>query len=304
MNNISLCIPNHNNAKAFRIVLNEWLSFIGERPAEIIIIDGGTENRTFQVYAELFKEGLIDKLFVLNPDHVENNKDLCYIQEFWAGALSSNEYIMYIKSDTLPYRKGHEDWLNEYKSLLDDPKIFSISGSYNTTEVLGEYNDDFYYLQATSENFCMMKRKNFFSSLDFLWKMVKKGWQCENPYSKISSTQARCLIEVAWNNYCQQNDLIVLARKETPYWTIFHTNLKDNSLLKALDKYKSRENIEHFMNSSGKYYSGHSLILNRFIRALSLISRGGQYLLHGNIVYLVEGFKRRIKTLLGSRWTH
>ena len=121
MNEVSLCIPNYKNAKAFALILREWITFIGERPDEIIVVDGGTDNETFEVYANLFKEGSIDKLFILDPNHPENNKDLCYIQEFWTGTLSRNEYIMYIKPDTLPYREGYDNWLNEYKMLLENP---------------------------------------------------------------------------------------------------------------------------------------------------------------------------------------
>lgn len=295
MNKVSLCISNYKNPKAFRVILKEWINFIGERPDEVVVVDGGTDSEIFQVYSDLFKEGLIDKLFILNPNHPENNKDLCYIQEFWTGALSSNEYVMYIKPDTLPYRSGYENWLNEYKSLLDDPKIFSISGSYNTTKPLGEYNEDFFYSRSTSENFSIMKRKNFAASLDVVWEMAKKAWQCENPYSGISSVQARCLIEMAWNSYCEKNDLIVLSRKENPNWTIFHTNLKDDKIIKALEKYKARENITSFMNSSGRYYSGHNIYLHHFLRALWLVYRGLSCIIHGDIGCLFSGLKKRIK---------
>ncbi len=301
MNKVSLCIPNYKNAKAFGVILQEWISFIGERPDEIVVVDGGADSEIFQVYADLFKEGLIDKLFVLNPNHPENDKDLCHIQEFWSGALSRNEYIMFIKPDTLPYRKGYENWLDEYKSLLEDSKIFSISGSYSTTKPLGEYNEDFYYLQYTSLNFCIMKRNSYFAALDFVWEMVKKGWQCENPYSKISPVHARCLVETAWKIYCEKKDLIVLARKENSNWTIFHTNLKDDKIIKALEKYKARKNIKHFMNSSGKYYSGHNIYLHCFLRIESLVRRSVYYFVHGDIDYLLNRFKKRIKLFLGNR---
>jgi hypothetical protein len=295
MNKVSLCISNYKNPKAFRAILQEWINFIGERPDEIVVVDGGTDNENFQVYSDLFKEGLIDKLFILNPNHPENNKDLCYIQEFWTGALSGNEYVMYIKLDTLPYRNGYENWLNEYKSLLDDPRIFSISGSYNTTKPLGEYNENFYYSRATSENFSIMKRKNFVAALDIVWEMAKNAWQCENPYSRISPVHARCLIEMAWDSYCEKNDLIVLARKENPNWTIFHTNLRDDKIIKALEKYKARKNIKHFMNSSGKYYSGYNIYLYHFFRTVLLVCRGASYIIHGNIGYLLDRFKKPVK---------
>lgn len=295
MNDISLCVCNYKNARAFRAVLEEWIAFIGEKPDEIIVVDGGTGKEIFQVYADLFKGGLIDKLFVLNPSHIENNRDLCYIQEFWTGALSRNGYLLFIKSDTLPYRKGYESWVDEYKVLLADPKVFAISGSYNTTKVLGEYNRDFYYLQSASENFCIMRRKNFFAALDFVWEMVAKGWQCENPFARISPLHARCLIEVAWDTYCKKNNLIVLARKENPDWTIFHTNLKDGAILKALEKFKARKNIRHFMNSSGRYYSGHNIFVYYVMRTVFLVCRGMSYLAHGEVDRLRSGFKRRMK---------
>src|SRR5271168_1513296 len=108
---VSLVAANFGNCESFADVLGDWCNFLGGKPGEVVVVDGGSKLADQQIYWKLFNEGKIDKLQVIRCDRRDNSKDLCYIQEHAAGAIASNPYLLWFKSDTLPFRKGHENWL-------------------------------------------------------------------------------------------------------------------------------------------------------------------------------------------------
>src|SRR5580700_3550524 len=118
---ISMSAANFGNAETFVDVFNDWLKFLGGRPREVVIVDGGSKPDTHAVYWDLFQKGFVDKLQVIRNDHPDNNKNTCYYQEVAAGAICTMKYILWFKSDTLPYRVGHDDWLPRAVELLDRP---------------------------------------------------------------------------------------------------------------------------------------------------------------------------------------
>jgi len=108
---LSLTAANFGNAEVFSQVFDDWLRFLGGKPGEVVVVDGGSTPQMHDIYWRMFKERKIDKLQVIHSDHPENDKNKCFFQEHAAGAIANKPYLLFFKSDTLPYRQGHDNWL-------------------------------------------------------------------------------------------------------------------------------------------------------------------------------------------------
>ena len=128
---VSMVCANFGNAEAFEPVLSDWVAFLGHRPGEIVVVDGGSDERTHDLYWSMFKRRLIDKLQVIRREHGDNSRETCFIQEHTAAAIASKPYVLFFKSDTLPYRDGHEEWLAQAMQFLDRDDTFAVGGSFN-----------------------------------------------------------------------------------------------------------------------------------------------------------------------------
>ncbi|NJL21023.1 MAG: hypothetical protein HC895_09710 [Leptolyngbyaceae cyanobacterium SM1_3_5] len=64
---------------------------------------------------------MIDKLQVIQPNHPDNSdkKGSGYLKDFVAWLIASKPYVLLFRIDTLPYREGHENWLEEAIAYLD-----------------------------------------------------------------------------------------------------------------------------------------------------------------------------------------
>jgi len=245
---LSLVIANYGNGDALEPVLNDWLEFLGARPREVIAVDGGSDRHTQEICWRLFQEGRIDKLYAIRPEHPENHKDLCFIQEYRAGDLASSDYLLWIKIDTLPFREGHDDWLDEAYELLERDDTFAVSGSFNIHSLHHEAWDGWYFSEKCSENFAVMKRESFRAALlEFAGDYIERGFKGENPAA--STGQSRYLVEVAFEQYMKRHDLYSLVKVEDPSWTIFHTNARGEALTRLREKYRRRERVERSMNA-------------------------------------------------------
>jgi hypothetical protein len=236
-------------------MLRDWLQFIGQRPYEIVVTDGGTSPDVFGAYAELFHEGLIDKLYVMQPSHPENTRQTCFIQEYYAGVMASGDYLLFVKPDTIPYRRGHDGWLQEYIELLTgDPKLFAVTGSSPGPGFLGEITSRFWCLEHTSENFALLKRQHHVSAMQACVAFWRSGWRGENPFARIGPVAARCMIESAWDCYCRHHGLRVLMQKEDDTWSVFHTNARGAELLRLRKRVRERVGLDCFYNRAGPFF--------------------------------------------------
>ncbi len=260
---ISLVSANFGNGLAYKDVLLDWFKFLGGKPKEVVVVDGGSDQKTQQVYWDLYQDGLIDKLQLIQPNHPDNSKDTCYIQEYTVGAISSNPYVLFFKIDTLPYREGHDDWLDEAITYLDREDVFAIGGSFNKPSKHHDAFDGWYFSHKCSLNFCLMKRSRFMAAMhEFANEYILAGFKGENPGE--ATNQARWLVEVALEKYIQNHNVYTLCKVEDKTWTVFHTNVQGEHLRKTRERYLNREDVERFMNAGldegaaipgqGKYY--------------------------------------------------
>lgn len=253
---VSLVTTNYQNADTFPEMLHAWLDFVGQRPDEIIVTDGGSSAEVMDMYRRLFDEGLIDKLFVQQPTHPENTRQTCFVQEYYAGALASGDFLLFWRPDTIPYRRGHDGWLQEYAGILAaDPRVFAITGSSPGPAFLGEADSQFWCLEHTSENFALVSRRHHVDAMRICQEFWGSGWRGRNPFAQIGPVAARCLIESAWDVYCRRKGLRVLMQKEDETWSVFHTNAHGENLQRLRALVNTRVELGRFRNRQGPFLS-------------------------------------------------
>jgi len=254
---VSLAISGFHNkgASALRPVLLDWIRFIGGRPGEIVYVDGGSPPATTRRLAAMLHEGLIDRLELLNPQHWENSYDRCYIQEYRAGLLASKPYVMFVKLDMLPMRRGHDHWLAEDLRILEQPATFAITNSHlidPPTSRVGPYlSFDF-----ASLNFSLMKRESWEAAArEQMGEFIDSGFRGPYPaHIQIEERWRRALVEWVWQAHCRTHGLRTLARAESQDWTIFHINKTGRKLLWLRKRYRAREGVEAFFDKPKMLY--------------------------------------------------
>jgi hypothetical protein len=246
---ISLVARNYGDGIVFEQVLLDWFDFLGGKPGEVVIVDAGSDRQTQEVYWKLFQQGLIDKLQIIKNDHEDHNFDRGYIQIHTAGAIATKPYLLWFNVDTLPYRQGHDGWLEEAFGYLDRDDVFAVGGAYNLPSKLRDAWDGWYFSAKCSLNFALMKRTDYLAAMyEFAGDYIAGGFTGENPAA--ATNQSRYLLEVALERYIERHQVYTLFRFEEPTWTVFHTNVHEERLLAARERYRARRDIKLFMNTA------------------------------------------------------
>lgn len=248
LDQISLVARNYGDGIVFEEVLLDWFDFLGGKPGEVVIVDAGSDRQTQEVYWKLFQQGLIDKPQVIRKDHEDHNFDRGYIQIHTAGAIATKPYLLWFNIDTLPYRQGHEGWLEESVGYLDRDDVFAVGGSYNLPAKFRDAWDGWYFSQKCSLNFALMKRTTYMAAMyEFAGDYIASGFTAENPAA--TTGQSRYLLEVALEKYIECHQVYMLFKVKDPNWMVFHTNVHEERLQAARGRYRSRRDIKQYMNS-------------------------------------------------------
>jgi hypothetical protein len=249
LQNISLVTNIFGDGLVFRDILLDWFHFLGGKPGEVVVVDCGSDRKNQAIYWEMYQEGLIDKLQLLQSDHEDNygGSETGYIKEYTAAAIATKPYVLCFHSDTLPYRKGHEGWLEEAIAYLDRDDVFAISGSFNLPSKHHDAWQGWYFSHKCSLNFALMKRITYMNAVhEFAGPFIISGFKGENPAA--ATDQERYVLEVAFERYIERHNMYSLCKIEDPNWTVFHTNTHEEILHKAREKYLARQDIERFVN--------------------------------------------------------
>lgn len=250
LNEISMVVRNLGDGLVFEDVLNDWFRFLGGKPGEVVVVDVGSNAETQAVYWQLFQKGLIDKLQVIKPSHSDNNHERGYVQLYTAGAIASKQYLLWFNIDTLPYREGHDNWLEESINYLDRDDVFAIGGSFNLPSKHHEAWPGWYFSHKCSLNFTLIKRSTFMAAMhEYAGDYIASGFQGENPAEEPGTDRGRYLLEIALEEYIKRHNVYTLCKVEDPNWTVFHTNTHEERLQKIREKYLARQDIERFMNA-------------------------------------------------------
>lgn len=252
---MTLAISGFGGDSAIRTVLNDWFAFIGGRPREIVYVDGGSAPATVRVLAGLVRHGMIDRLELLNPASWENSFHRCYIQEHEAGALARSPYIMFIKPDVLPLRRGEDGWLARDIAMLEDPSVFAVTMTHLIDPPKGR-RGEYDVHDFASLNFSLMKRSSFREAMQTqIGGFIDGGFRGEfPPHIRCEERYRRALIEWAWQEHCRSRGLVTLARRESRDWMIFHINKSGRKLLSLRSKMHASDDVErHFDQPKGLY---------------------------------------------------
>jgi hypothetical protein len=246
---ISLVARNYGDGIVLEQVLLDWCDFLGGKPGEVVIVDAGSDRQTQEVYWNLYQQGLIDKLQIIKNDHEDHNFERGYIQIHTAGAIASKPYLLWFNVDTLPYRQGHEGWLEEAVGYLERDDTFAVAGAFNLPCKVRDAWDGWYFSRKCGLNFALMKRKDYLSAMyEYARDYIASGFTGENPAA--ANNQSRYLPEVAIEDYIERHQLYTLFRIEEPTWTVFHTNVHEERLLAARERYQARRSIKPYMNTA------------------------------------------------------
>lgn len=278
----TLAISGFGGGRALRTVLLDWFEFLGGRPGEIVYVDGGSPRTTTRRLTGLLHEGLIDKLELLTPAHWENSFERCYIQEYQSGRLATRPYIIFVKLDVLPYRRGHEGWLAEDLAALDRPGVFAITFSHLIDPPAAREGPYLAY-DFLSLNYGIIKREMFHRSLDEqIGPFIASGFRGDYPADiDCEPRYRRALLEWAWQNHCRRHSLRTLARAESRDWTIIHVNKSGRKLLEYRRKYRRRDGVECYFDLSKALYRPPLTPLQRSGRALESAARSLRAALRG-----------------------
>jgi hypothetical protein len=163
------------------------------------------------------------------------------------GALAANPYVLFFKSDTLPYRQGHDDWVVDALKYLDRDDTYAVGGSFNIPSKHHEAWPGWYFSDKCSLNFAIMKREMFMKTMEeFAGEYIASGFRTESPLPPIAR---RYVMENAFERYMKNHRLYTLTKVEDPTWTVFHTNVQGKDLVKVRENYLARVDVEKYMNA-------------------------------------------------------
>ncbi len=199
LNEISMVCANYGNHKNIKNVLLDWFEFLGGKPAEVIIMDAGSDKQTRDVYLKLLENGLIDTLSLNKEGHPEKGKKFAHIREYHVANLTRKKYLLFFKFDTLPHCKKDDSWLETAISNLDKNEVFAFGGSSNYKAKHHEAWNGYYFSNRLSENFALIKRDVHTKAMrEYAGSFIDSGFRSHNP-----EPNQRRTVEVAWEKYIQ-----------------------------------------------------------------------------------------------------
>ena len=251
LSEVSLLLSNYGNDDVLEIVLRDWFEFLGGKPGEVVVVDGGSDAATHEVYWRLFKAGEIDKLQLIRADHEENDKERCYVQEYTVANIACKPYLLWIKIDVFPFRCGHDDWLDQAVAHLDRSDVFAVGGAFNRR---WEHHDGpwpgWKFVHQCTINFALMKRSTFQAALqEAAGEFIARGFRGEHPFAAEAPNLKRFLLEHSFGKYIERHHRYTLVKLDDPSWTVFHTNAKGPHLLETRARFRAREGLEKYANA-------------------------------------------------------
>lgn len=194
-------------------VLDDWLTFLGERPASLDLILGDEPGLGGHVDALASKFGLpVNVVETCSASSVRDGETRYLKQQF---AACSARYALVIRLDTLPFRKGNADWFSHDLALLVRDQYVCLTGStrpYRADVTLpGEAHAR---TQRISNNFLLIETARW---LDIQERMAPR----EAEFGRFATEG---LMEV----YLRDTGMFGLRRINRPDWAVVHTQLWDD----------------------------------------------------------------------------
>ena len=234
-NQLTLCTYS-TGSNMVREVLEDWLSFLGGRPARTIVAASPADALP-PVYHEMLQDGTIDQILPIEPQ----GRGIAQLEPE-AVRLSveaaPTEWVLLIKLDTLPYRRGHDDWLEQAMRRIEQHRLFGLTGSFlpGPTESL----EDGYSLTAKySNNFSIFRRDQW---LPIVHSAVGADFRGPLGLDRFPGDLIRFATEAAIEAHLAETGQRMLMRWESPDWSVFHVNVWGEQLRRVRDDFLAQTN--------------------------------------------------------------
>ncbi len=252
---LALCTFSTGKAQV-REVLGDWLGFLPRRPERVIVSTLLDDGEPRPVYRELADEGVIDELVTLEAPGLDGRtaETLGTLSALKAAADHGVDYALQVKLDTLPYRDGHDGWLDEALTVLREGGFAAFTGSMSDErgETLSDVpqgvpRDRYFRTRRFSVNFALLKPGPFVARVV---ESLGGDW-CLDPAAFVGrggDEGSRFAVEEAMTDALKTEGRHCVARHETPDWTVFHVNVWGERLAAVRERYRRRDGIKPFLN--------------------------------------------------------
>ena len=243
LDQISMCTFSTGQTMV-REVLEDWLRFLGGRPNQVLFAVSPVIGPP-QVYEELRSEGLIDRILPLEAEGRS-------VRETDAEAIrlivdaTPTEWVLLIKLDTLPYRSGHETWLDDALERVDKYRLFGMTGGFPIADLV-PLEDGYSTTQKFSNNFSIFRRSDW---LNVIHATIGNSYNQGIARSmQFQGDNLRYINEYALETYMKSTGKRMLVKHDTHDWSVFHVNVWEEALQKVRISYLKRQGVKRFFNT-------------------------------------------------------
>ncbi len=257
LNELTLCTFSTGSTMV-REVLEDWLVFLGGRPKQIIFTISPTNNPP-PIYEQLHVEKSVDTTIYLEP----KGRSVAQLEPEGvrtAIEAAQTKWILLVKLDTLPFRKGHQDWLTNAIRIMEKYNCWGITGSGRIYHDACPVEQGYSKTQKFSNNFSIFPRQDW---LDIQERYVGKNFDglllTDSTNSiDLKGDGLRFITEEAVETFLETSNRHMVAQWETLEWSVFHVNVWGEQLRKTRESYLARTKVSPYL-FKGKPTS-HSMI--------------------------------------------
>lgn len=244
---ISMISANYGNLPLAEAIHRDWFRFLGGMPGEVVFVENGSPFDGQALLYEGVKKGWITKLLSVRPGVYDIGKHQAYIAEISALAMATRPLLLLYHLDVLVARQGYDDWIVDAHKQLHDPKVFAMGGSFNAPAKCADYDADHYLSKKLSGNFALLPRQRYQESwLRIAGDFLRSGFRDEHP---LPVATRRFVMEVGLERMLNGADWHTRVRRESPRWSVFHTNLNGHELAAARQRFLTGQGIDRYLNS-------------------------------------------------------
>jgi hypothetical protein len=242
LSNIAFCTFSTSRILV-REVLGDWFSFLGGKPGQVIFAVSPCADPP-PVYEELRLDGLIDQIIYLEP----NGRSIYELDAEGirvAIEAANTDWILLAKLDTLPFREGHESWLDNAIQAIQHFNCLGLTGAGSAYYDVQKAEKPYSKIQKFSNNFSIIKRKDWLNIQD-----TYIGRNFDGPLmqdAKFSGAMIRVANEEAIETFLRDNQCYMLVRWQTLPWSVFHVNVWGENLRQIRELYIARKNVKPYL---------------------------------------------------------
>lgn len=224
-----MVVSGFSRGVVFADIIQDWFTFLGGKPGEVVVVDSGSDLATQAIYWQLFQNKVIDKLHIVRGQHDSGDRNQADRQDYMAVAISNKPYVLLFGLDTIPQRQGYDYWFDEAINNLDRDGVFAVSAAEKNLTKHSDAWDHWYYSTDSNPAFMVLKRSMFMAAHhEFASNFILSGFKGDNPATAINPE--RSFRDVAFAQYCKTHNLLTLCRATTPDWQPFLARPADDRL--------------------------------------------------------------------------